>query len=57
MSRADRLEELASALQSAEEALLRAHVIARDLGFADMSAQLAALIQALRDEHSDEPNV
>jgi hypothetical protein len=54
MSRAERLEELADALGEAERALLAAHLIATDLGFADMAAKLAALVSELRDEGSSD---
>jgi hypothetical protein len=50
MSRQDRLEELAGALREAEQALQRAYLLSRDLGFAHIAAQPAALLAALRDE-------
>lgn len=50
MSRADRLEELAVALGYAEQALMRAFVLSRDLGFADLAAELSTLISVLRNE-------
>jgi len=50
LSRQERIEELAQVLREAEKLLLRAHLIARDLGYADMAAQLSALIASLREE-------
>jgi hypothetical protein len=55
MSRQDRLEELAGALREAEQALQRAYLLSRDLGFADIAAQLAALLASLRDELERSP--
>jgi hypothetical protein len=50
VSRADRLEELAQVLEEACAVLMRAHILARDLGFADLAAELANLIAQLRQE-------
>lgn len=53
MSRNDRLEELASALATAENVLMRAYVLSRDLGFADLAAELQSLISVLRSEQEN----
>jgi hypothetical protein len=50
MSRAERLEQLAAAISEAEQALLRAHLIARDLGLAVLAGELAELLANLRQE-------
>jgi hypothetical protein len=46
------VEELATALGDACDAVLRAHVLARDLGYADLAAELAAITTALRGERN-----
>jgi hypothetical protein len=55
MSRQDRLEDLAGALREAEQALQRAYLLSRDLGFADLAAECLALLRALRDELERSP--
>jgi len=50
MTRQERIEELVTVLSAAEKLLERAYLIARDLGYADMAAQLSALIASLREE-------
>jgi Asp/Glu/hydantoin racemase len=54
MTRLERIEELAQVLGAAEAALHRAYLISRDLGYADLTAELASLIAVLRDEEGVE---